>query len=108
MKQRPTVIASDVTCELAENPIWDPERRCVYWTDITAGKMFSLDVATGRHRVLYKGQPVGGFTLQHNGDLLLFRVNDIALLQPGGRVSVIQEFTHDGMHRFNDVIADPQ
>ena len=94
--------------ELAENPLWHPEQRCLYWTDIPAGKIHTFEPATGRHMVVYEGQPVGGFTFQENGDLLLFRVDDIARLHPDGAVSVAREFSDHGMERFNDVLADPE
>jgi D-xylono/L-arabinono-1,4-lactonase len=101
-------IAADVHCELGENPLWDPAQRRVYWTDIPAGRILRLDVASGKHEVIYQGPPVGGFTFQENGDLLLFRVNDLALLHPDGRVSLAQKFSDAGLSRFNDVIADPE
>src|SRR5947208_16175865 len=82
--------ATDFASELAENPLWDPERNCVYWTDITAAKMYSLDLNSGSHRLIYQGPTVGGFTLQQDGALLLFRVYDIALLDRNGIVSVQQ------------------
>jgi sugar lactone lactonase YvrE len=100
--------ATDFACELAENPLWDADRNCVYWTDITAGKLFCLDLDSGSYRVIYQGPTVGGFTLQQDGTLLLFRVDDIALLQRNGVVSVQQKVADDGMERFNDVIADPE
>jgi D-xylono/L-arabinono-1,4-lactonase len=100
--------ATDFACELAENPLWDPRRNCVYWTDITAGKMFSLDLNSGQYRLIYQGPAVGGFTLQRDGALLLFRVDDIALLQHDGLVSVQQKIADAEMVRFNDVIADPE
>jgi D-xylonolactonase len=101
-------VAAAADCELGECPVWDPERQCVYWTDITIGKMFCLDLTSAGFKAIYRDVPVGGFTLQPNGDLLLFRVNDIALLRRDGAVSVVQEFADDGMARFNDVIADPE
>jgi D-xylonolactonase len=104
----PITIAANAHCELAENPIWDPERKCVYWTDILAGKVYYLDVNTQQFRMIYQGEPVGGFTMQENGDLLLFRVNDIALLSPEGEVKSLRDFQDEGMARFNDVIADPE
>jgi len=100
--------ATSARCELAENPLWHPEERSVYWTDIPAGKIFRLDIISRKYEIIYRGEPVGGFTLQQNGDLLLFRVSDIALLSPDGRVSVLRRFSDKGMHRFNDVIADPE
>jgi sugar lactone lactonase YvrE len=108
MKTPPVTIASDIRCELAENPLWYPEKHCVYWTDIPAGNIYCLDDLTGECRRVYRGPPVGGFTIQFSGDLLLFRVNDIAQLHSDGRVTSLRTFSDDGMERFNDVIADPQ
>jgi len=95
-------------CELAENPLWHAEKNCVYWTDITAGKLHRFQFASGWHEVIYAGPMVGGFTLQANGELLLFRENDIAMLHTGNIVDVAFKFNDDGATRFNDVIADPE
>ena len=95
-------------CELGENPLWNPEDGSLCWTDITAGALHRIQLATRKHEVIYRGVPVGGFTLQSDGALLLFRVNDIALLHPDGRVEVMREFADEGAARFNDVIADPE
>jgi len=95
-------------CELGENPLWRPEDGCLYWTDIAGGKVHRLCAATKEHRVIYSGEKVGGFTFQENGDLLLCRVRDLALLRKDGRVDVAREFADEGMERFNDVIADPE
>ena len=100
-------IVADSDCELGESPVWDEQRSCLYWTDITDGKIFRLSFPSGVVKVIYKGPPVGGFTLQPNGDLLLFRVNDIAELHPNGSVSSVQSFLDSSAARFNDVIADP-
>ncbi|MDQ3622015.1 MAG: SMP-30/gluconolactonase/LRE family protein [Verrucomicrobiota bacterium] len=95
-------------CELGENPLWNGDDGCLYWTDITGGKVHRFHLATRSHAVVYRGEPVGGFTFQANGDLLLFRVQDLALLHSDGRVDVLREFSDEGMQRFNDVIADPE
>lgn len=95
-------------CELGENPLWNGDDGCLYWTDITAGRIHRSQLASAQHEVIYDGVPVGGFTLQANGDLLLFRVNDLALLHEDGRVEVLREFDDEGAARFNDVIADPE
>jgi sugar lactone lactonase YvrE len=86
-------------CQLAENPLWHPERRKLYWTDITSGRVYSFDVATGKEQILYEGPSVGGFTFQSNGSLLLFRVNDIAALShaPG----------HHGLQRADEHVGPP-
>ena len=95
-------------CELAENPLWNPDDGCLYWTDITGGTVHRFALAPKEHAIIYRGVTVGGFTFQENGELLLFRVHDLALLRPDGRVTVLREFADEGMERFNDVIADPE
>lgn len=108
MNSRAVTNAANPGCELGENPLWHPGQRCVYWTDIPAGKIHCFDYATQSSRVVYQGPPVGGFTLQEDDSLLLFRVADIACLNPDGRVATIRKFSDRGMERFNDVIADPE
>lgn len=95
-------------CQTGENPLWDAARECVYWTDIPNGRLFRHDLATARHEQIYSGPPVGGFTLQADGSLLLFRVSDIAVLPWGGAARTVIEFQDRTMERFNDVIADPE
>ena len=95
-------------CELGENPLWQGEEGCLYWTDIDGGKVHRFHLESGKHEIIYRGVTVGGFTFQANGDLLLFRVKDIALLHPDGEVEVVREFEDEGAKRFNDVIADPE
>lgn len=94
--------------KLSENPLWDAREACLYWTDIEGGVMHRFDPATREHERIYKGPSVGGFTLQEDGGLLLFRVDDIALLHPSHRVEVLWSFEDAGTKRFNDVIADPE
>ena len=95
-------------CATGENPYWNPQDNCVYWTDIPNGKLFRYDTTTGEHAQIYQGVQVGGFTLQENGDWLLFRVKDIAVLSPDGTVRTLLSFDDEGADRFNDVIADPE
>ncbi len=107
-------------CQTGENPYFVGEENAVYWIDIPPGtlfrpdldiprgKLFRLDLESGRHTLIYHDVAIGGFTRQENGDLLLFRVHDIARLAPNGRVESLVPFHDQGAKRFNDVIADPQ
>ncbi|HEX8835119.1 MAG TPA: SMP-30/gluconolactonase/LRE family protein [Abditibacteriaceae bacterium] len=95
-------------CATGENPFWNPNDGKLYWTDIPNGKIFRYDAATGTHELIYQGEQVGGFTLQADGNWLLFRVRDIATLSSDGEVSTLIPFQDEGMARFNDVIADPE
>lgn len=96
-------------CTLGENPLWDDREGCLYWTDIDGGKLHRY--RDGRHDVIYTGEKVGGFTLQEDGSLLLFRVSDIARLAFDGRAGqeaeTLVEIDEAGLERFNDVIATP-
>ena len=95
-------------CELGENPLWDSHDETLYWTDVLQGRLHRYDSIHQRFEVIYEGEKVGGFTLQIDGSLLLFRVEDIAVLCRDGRVDVLQSFYDSGSERFNDVIADPE
>lgn len=99
----------NVDGKLCENPLWNPTEQALYWTDILSGRLFSHSWAGGPPVRIYQGPVVGGFTLQKDGTLLLFRENDIAVLNPGENEAVSRiEFSHSGSTRFNDVIADPE
>jgi D-xylono/L-arabinono-1,4-lactonase len=111
-------VAMDVTleplsnqhCNTGENPYWHPDDGCVYWTDIPAGVLYQYDPATKKTAIIYRGDPVGGFTLQADGKFLLFRVKDVATFDPKlGHVTPIIQMNWDAnkIPRFNDVHADP-
>ncbi|ADI16026.1 SMP-30/gluconolactonase/LRE family protein [Truepera radiovictrix] len=98
-------ILVQANCKLGENPLWDTREACLYWTDIDGGTLHRFK--DGGHDVIYSGEKVGGFTLQDDGSLLLFRVRDIARLVVGEEAVVLREVDEPGMARFNDVIAAP-
>lgn len=103
----PEVIA-DYACETGENPLWHPIEKRLYWTDIPTGRLFRYDPTAGIHEQIYKGRPVGGFTFEANGGLLLFRDRgNIALWREGEITELIHEIPAERHSRFNDVIADP-
>lgn len=101
-------LVADAHCELGEHPTWDPERGRLLWTDIARGRLYRLDVHTGRWEGFYEGAPVGGFTRQADGTLLLFRVNEVCRLHDDGRSDTLAQNIDPDMERFNDVIADPE
>ena len=94
-------------CGTGENPIWHPEKRLIYWEDIPNGRVFQLNVDTLEWSKIYDGPVVGGFTLQENGRLLLFRENEFGLLQDDGSVQSLAQNLFPETGRFNDVMADP-
>lgn len=109
---KPEVVA-DVDCHTGENPLWHPEEKVVYWVDIPNGRLYRYDPATDEHELAFEGPPVGGFTIQEDGSLLLFMARGmIAVWREGMGVYrdlelVIEEIPAERNTRFNDVIADP-
>lgn len=93
-----------------EGPVWHPLEKRLYWTDIETGRMFRYDPASGNHEQFYSGPRVGGFTVQPDGSLLLFRdKGNIALWRNGEIVkTIVEELPEEHAGRFNDVRADPQ
>jgi len=92
---------------LCENPLWDARGGRVLWTDIDSGRVFSCALDSHAPELLYHGASVGGFTLQEDGSMLLFRESDVCRLEADGSVAQLFDFQHGGSKRFNDVVADP-
>ena len=71
--------------------------------------MFRYDPATDTHEQVYQGRPVGGFTIQQDGSLLLFMDRGTVACRRDGIITpVIDEIPREREFRFNDVIADPR
>lgn len=103
----PELIA-DYACETGEGPLWHATEERVYWCDIPKGRMFRYDPASGKHEQFYEGEAVGGFTIQANGDLLLFMARGAIGRYRNGQVDlIVEEVDAETESRFNDVIADP-
>jgi len=107
MNTEPELIA-DYQCVVGEGPLWHPNEKRVYWTDIATGRMFRYDPATGQHEQCYEGASVGGFTVQADGALLLFMGGGaIKFWREGELTTLVEEIPAEREATFNDVIADP-
>ncbi len=104
---QPEVIA-DCPCEVGENPLWHPDHQSCLWTDIPNGRLFEFNPASKTTEIIYTGRPVGGFTIQQDGSLLLFKDRGtITRWRAGDEVVIVPEIPVERELRFNDVIADP-
>ena len=93
----------------AENPLWHPEHQLLYWTDIPTGRMFRCNPKSNSYEQIYQGEPVGGFTIQADGTLLLFKTKGtIEIWDEGKTTVVVPEIEEAKDTRFNDAIADPE
>ena len=101
-------LVADSQCHVGENPLWHPLEQRLYWTDTFRGKLFRYEPATGKYEQCYSGKPVGGFTIQADGDLLLFMARGaIAKWRDGQLTYLVEEIPEEREGLFNDVIADP-
>jgi D-xylonolactonase len=102
-------LVADYSCVVGEGPLWHPIEQCVYWIDIADGRLFRYEPATGTHALVYgPGEPIGGFTIQEDGALLLFMARGaIRLWRQGVVETLIDELPAERHTRFNDVVADP-
>lgn len=95
-------------CQNAEGPLWHPIEQRLYWTDIPAGQLFRYNPTTQTPEQIYTGEPVGGFTIQSDGALLLFKSRGTIERWHNGEITtVVPEISAEQDTRFNDVIADP-
>jgi len=105
MDSRVELIA-DYACHTGENPLWHPREQKLYWTDIESGRLFRYDPHSGFHEQIYLGRPVGGFTFEEDGGLLLFMDRGtIAHWRDGVLKERLAEIPAERNSRFNDVIA---
>ncbi len=108
MTMKPELVV-DCGCHIGENPLWHSLEKCLYWTDITRGRLYRYDPGTDRYISFYIGIPVGGFTIQADGALLLFMTAGAVAKWDGRRMEYILPYISSERNtRFNDVIADPE
>ncbi|MBD1807530.1 SMP-30/gluconolactonase/LRE family protein [Microcoleus sp. FACHB-SPT15] len=101
-------IIVDCSCHNAEGPLWHPLEQRLYWTDIPTGCLFRYEPATNTCEQIYSGECIGGFTIQEDGSLLLFKERGAIEHWCEGKITpVIPELAEERETRFNDVIADP-
>ncbi|OVE84711.1 SMP-30/gluconolactonase/LRE family protein [Natronolimnobius baerhuensis] len=101
---------ADTTAHTGEGPLWHPEEELVYWVDIPNGKLFAYDPETDEYDLVYEtaGAPLGGYTIEEDGALLLFTHGTVSRLEPGADEAEPVAEVDDADTRFNDVIADPE
>lgn len=102
-------IIAQYDCKCGEGPLWHPQEKAVYWTDIENSRLFRYDTKTGKSAMIFNQRQVGGFTLQADGSLLLFMDRgSIGVLRNGKMTPIIEEIPAERNNCFNDVIADPE
>ncbi|MCU4975283.1 SMP-30/gluconolactonase/LRE family protein [Halobacteria archaeon AArc-m2/3/4] len=102
---------ADTHNETGEGPLWHPEEERLYWVDIPPGHLYRYDPAADEHERVYEtpdGNPLGGYTIEDDGSLLIFTDDGrVSHLEPGSDEAELVTQV-DAATRFNDVIADPE
>jgi D-xylonolactonase len=94
---------------LGEGPIWHTQHNKLYWVDITRGQIHTYDPATKQIEKIYEDRTVGGYTVQPDGSLILFRDKGNIVQFKDGKVvkTLLEQVDGEVDGRFNDVIAAP-
>ncbi len=109
MHEEHVEMIADYACKCGENPLWHPEQRCLYWVDIPTGRLFRYMPESDKHEMVFEDGVIGGFTIQTNGELLLFMERGMVMTWTQGLTHpLLEENPAMANGRFNDVIADPE
>jgi sugar lactone lactonase YvrE len=102
-------IVADFKDIIGENPLWNPHDNKLYWVDIPKGCIYHYDPKSENKELFYKGEVIGGFTIQTDGSFLLFGDQcSVKILRDSKLITLIAKMPGEEKTRFNDVIADPQ
>jgi sugar lactone lactonase YvrE len=104
------VTALDVRCTLGEGPVWDADRKAIWWVDIIPGRIHCLYTETGKHRTLEIGVMVGAVALRENGGLIGALRSGFCFIDPetGECTPIANPEANVEGNRFNDGKVDPQ
>jgi sugar lactone lactonase YvrE len=99
-----------VACSLGEGPVWDAEGNRLFWVDIKAPALSSMNFATRAVRRWDMPEPLGSIGLRaKDGPIGAFRNGFACIdLDPGGVTPVGNVTAHPSGNRFNDGHVDPR
>jgi sugar lactone lactonase YvrE len=102
-------VAVPAQCQLGEGPVWDPDRGLLWWVDILAGHVHSIDPVSGTRTQFDVGDAVGAVGLTRTGGLVLALSDGFALAGADGQdLTRVPGFSIDRTAlRFNDGKPDP-
>lgn len=95
--------------ELGEGSLWDSRESCLWWVNITRGRVHRFRPKTGENRTREIGQMVGTVVVREAGGLMLALERGIATLDfdTGALEMVARPEADKPTNRFNDGKCDP-
>jgi sugar lactone lactonase YvrE len=102
-------VAVPAQCQLGEGPVWDADRGLLWWVDILAGHVHSVNPSTGARTWFDAGDAVGAVGLTRTDGLVLALADGFALAGADGQdLTRVPGFSIDRTAlRFNDGKPDP-
>lgn len=104
-------LATDEAYQLAEGPVWDPERGRVLWVDIRSGRVMEGTLAADRIAVVTEHRfagTVGAVVPARDGGLLVAGSKGLATIAADGSVRTGPSVVPDAVDsRLNDGACDP-
>lgn len=99
----------DVRAIVGEGPIWDGERKLLYWVDILASTLYVFDPASGENTALDVGQHVGTVVPWRGEEVVVAVRHGFASfdLATGTLRPIFDPEEHLAGNRFNDGKCDP-
>ncbi|HEY4324024.1 MAG TPA: SMP-30/gluconolactonase/LRE family protein [Mucilaginibacter sp.] len=70
MNRLTPVVVSSYPCILGECPVWDVEKKRLFWVDILAGNIHQLHPESGNHSIFSVGKLTGSIALREGGGLI--------------------------------------
>jgi sugar lactone lactonase YvrE len=75
----------DAKAELAETPIWNTDKKVLYWTDVFTGDFHIFDAKSGKYEVFNEGGMIGAAIPCKDGRVLLLLENGLNLFDPASK-----------------------
>ncbi|WP_373529637.1 SMP-30/gluconolactonase/LRE family protein [Nostoc sp.] len=100
----------EARARLGEGPIWDSNKKLLYWVDIYNRRVHQFNPATGKDRFFDVGDVVGAIAIAGKDRLIMALRHHLAFLdtQTGEVATILEIEAHLPDNRFNDGKCDPQ
>ena len=99
-------VVSDEEYLLGENPLWHPNKKELWWTDVFNKTLFSYNPITKKREVKAQGKSVSSFAYMKNGNLLCGCLEGLYVWSDEKGFQLIADYHNGDFLQINDGIAD--